>query len=125
MNLKKVKKIKADLVKFYRNEIITSSFIQRIQLLYEVKKSGEAKNDLSYRWNAAYYFKRFEKRIAKKTTTEFNEFMNGLYKDLSVFLSNAQIDYFVSERNYDLYAIAARWAELEIRSAVKNETVTN
>lgn len=116
----KVQKIKDNLVQFYENEIITSSFIQRFQLLYEVKKIGQEKNDLSYRWNAAYYFKRYEKRVAKKATQEFNEFMERLYKDLSVFLTNAQIDYFVSERNFDLYAIAARWAELEIRSTEKN-----
>ncbi|HOK50483.1 MAG TPA: type III-A CRISPR-associated protein Cas10/Csm1 [Bacteroidales bacterium] len=114
--LDKVHKIKDNLVQFYENEIITSSFIQRFQLLYEVKKIGHEKNDLSYRWNAAYYFKRYEKRVAKKATQEFNEFMKNLYEDLALFLSKAQIDFFISERNYELYAIAARWAELEIRT---------
>ena len=114
--LDKVHKIKDNLVQFYENEIITSSFIQKFQQLYEIKKIGQQKNDLSYRWNAAYYFKRYEKRVAKKATQEFNDFMKNLYEDLALFLSKAQIDFFISERNYELYAIAARWAELEIRT---------
>ncbi|GIV42780.1 MAG: type III-A CRISPR-associated protein Cas10/Csm1 [Vicingaceae bacterium] len=118
----KIKNIKNSLVNFYKNQIITSSFIQRFQLIYELKNINEEKNNLSYRWTSAYFFSRYEKRVKNKTH-EFSDFMKKLYDDLALFLNQTKIDLTISERNYDLYAIAARWAELEIRS-LKSETKT-
>jgi len=128
----KVKKLKNQMIELFDKDLINSAFIQKFQTFYEVKKQNEnaqienikseeiqseIKGDLSYRWNTAYYFKRYESRFRnKKDNEQLFAFLNKAYDDLKVFVNGAKIDLFVNERNYDLYALAARWAELEIRS---------
>lgn len=59
--------------------------------------------DLSYKWNTMYYLKRFRDR-----------FHND--RDLTAFIKNLEISLFADNgRNYELVALAARWAELEIK----------
>lgn len=111
-----VKDLKDNFVKFYNEGLINSSFIQRFQIFYEAKEQSKKTGNLSYRWNTAYYLKRYEKRVGNKLTKEFSDFLEKIYEDLQVFLTQAQTNLFLSERNYDLYALAARWAELELRS---------
>ena len=60
------------------------------------------KPDLSYKWNTLYYLKRFRDRKADS--------------DLTIFIKNLEISLFADNgRNYELVALAARWAELEIK----------
>lgn len=59
--------------------------------------------DLSYKWNTLYYLKRFRDRYKSDS-------------DLIIFIKNLEISLFTdSGRNYELAALAARWAELEIK----------
>lgn len=112
----KVKQLKNQLVDIYQKNLVNSAFIQKFQTFYEVKKLSEKTGNLSYRWNTAYYLKRYENRYKDKNHgQELVSFLNKMYDDLRVFVNEAKIDLFVSDRNYDLYALAARWAELELR----------
>jgi hypothetical protein len=62
----------------------------------EMKQRGEIK----YVWNTVYYLKRFSER-GNDTVKSFCE------KLAKIVLSDP--------RSYDLIAVAARWAELELR----------
>lgn len=113
----KVKALKDQLVELNKKELANSAFIQKFQTFYEVKEQSKRTGNLSYRWNTAYYFKRYESRYKKRDNKEeLFSFLNKAYDDLRVFVNEAKVDLFVSDRNYDLYALAARWAELEIRT---------
>ncbi len=112
--LTKVREIKDKFIELFKAGILSFSFIQRFQQFYLLKVSAQGKN-LSYRWNTAYFLKRYEKQIANKSNSSFETFLMNINKDLQIFINNTTVDLFVSERNYDLYAIAARWAELELR----------
>jgi CRISPR-associated protein Csm1 len=121
----RVRKIKENFVRFHQEEIINSAFLQRFQQFYEAKRQSQKTNNLSYRWNIAYYLKRFNDKIIDKKNKDFAEFMEEIYKELRVFINEAKIDLMLSERNYDLYALAARWAELELRSEPKKNEVNH
>jgi len=83
-------------------------------LFAQVKRSNEEyvqnnqkeKVDYSYIWNTAYYLKRFGDSFKNKP--EIREFVAGSIDGLQTRL-------FLNNRSYDLVALAARWAELEIR----------
>lgn len=67
------------------------------------KENDEAdKIELSYKWNTAYYLKRFSERFKKNEEIKF-------------FINKLQTDLFETNRSYDIVALAARWAELELR----------
>jgi len=72
--------------------------------VYAQKKQMD-KIDLSYKWNTAYYLKRFKDR--HKKNDEIQYFIDDLQKRLFTANNN--------NRRYDLVALAARWAELQIR----------
>ncbi len=74
----------------------------------ELKKNPEFKPDLSYKWNTAYYLKRFSQRHKAGDKEVHKDFlMNKLMPDL--FTENK------SDRNYEKIALACRWAELKLR----------
>jgi CRISPR-associated protein Csm1 len=60
------------------------------------------KADLSYKWNTLYYLKRFRDRKADKDVIDFIKQL-----EIKLFANNG--------RNYELVALSARWAELEIK----------
>jgi hypothetical protein len=67
-------------------------------------KNTKDKGDISYKWNTAYYLKRYMQRY------ENDEAIRKFLKDLQehLFAKNAT-------RNYDLIALASRWAEMELK----------
>ncbi len=71
-----------------------------------IENNEKTKVDLSYKWNTAYYLKRFGDSFKKNP--EIQEFVAGGIDGLQTRL-------FLNNRSYDLVALAARWAELEIR----------
>lgn len=78
------------------------AILHRIMELNEIRKQG----DQRYLWNTAYYLKRFAegKNNAIKVFCLGEEGIeNGLQKSL------------LDNRNYELIALACRWAELELR----------
>ena len=72
------------------------SILHKIMTFAELKRKGEMK----YVWHTVYFLKRF----AEKKKDEIKLFCEELKKEI---LTNS--------RNYDLLAIAARWAELELK----------
>jgi len=67
-----------------------------------IRTNNAEKVDLSYKWNTAYYLKRFSDRYKRNKEIQF--FINDLQKKL-----------FITNRSYELAALSARWAELELR----------
>lgn len=67
-----------------------------------VQNNQNDKVDLSYKWNTAYYLKRFSDRFEKNN-------------EITYFIQDLQNQLFVNNRSYDLVALSARWAELQIR----------
>ena len=72
-----------------------------------IKDNKKDKIDFSYKWNAAYYLKRFNDRHGKNNN-EINKFIISLQNKFIIDNNN---------RNYELMALAARWAELEYRES--------
>lgn len=101
-----------DFVKQFKNEFVflckekdmPRSILHRLIILCNNMRDG----DMSYIWHTAYFLKRFSdgKNVVIK------DFCNKL----KVLLCNT--------RNYELIAIAARWAELELRD-IKGKKNTN
>jgi len=73
------------------------SILHKLMTFNDMRKRGE----ISYIWNTAYFLKRF---MNDKENDRINEFCEQIQKDL-----------FNKNDNYRLLALAARWAELELR----------
>ncbi|MEA3444320.1 MAG: type III-A CRISPR-associated protein Cas10/Csm1 [Bacteroidota bacterium] len=93
-----VKKCKDEFVRLCLNGM-PSSLLHKIMEFYQIKKEGK---DLSYVWNTAYYLKRFADRNEKNPETK--HMANRLQNEL-----------FNGNRAFGKIALAARWAELQIR----------
>ncbi len=72
------------------------SILHRIMQLNEIRKRGE----MRYLWNTAYFLKRFSEGKS--------EVIKSFCKDLK----DMQL---ITARNYELIALACRWAELELK----------
>ncbi len=115
-----VKKYKKDFVRLYdKGDGISKSLLHKLMQFYEIEKGNqihrdkgeENKVDLSYKWNSVYYLKRFKDRY-KFNKDRGNEKDKG-NEVICNFINQIQIDLFENELR--LIALAARWAELEIR----------
>jgi len=107
-----VKKIKNDLVEF--KDTLSAGFRQKLRQFYIIKnkhkKDTNLKADLSYKWNCAYF-------IARYLHDKFED--KSKYKNEKDFLDTLKNNLFTNERYYDLAALAARWAELQLRTYEK------
>jgi len=105
-----VKNIKARLFDLLTDGKISAAFLQRLMQLQVIKNKHltdsrlKDKPDLSYRWQTAWQFAKLRER----------------YPELKILLDKMTTELFLSERNYDLYALAARWTELERRAMDNN-----
>lgn len=85
------------------------------------KKEGSNK-DLSYIWHTAYYIARYRDKFKNEDPLNNHDFLEKLKKGL--FSGEAQFmvcnnkPKFGAERYYDLAALAARWAEMELKENV-------
>lgn len=103
-----VKSLKNELVNLITKQGMSKSILHRLMLfasIQEKNKINKEKNpkyeeDLRYYWNAAYYLKRFTKDKPAAVVT---------------FCENLKNTMFVQPRNLEKIALAARWAELEIK----------
>ena len=68
------------------------------------KKTKGRKENMSYIWHTAYYLTRYMERHKSN-------------KDIVDFCRNLRDDKLLNPRDYELMAIAARWAELELRES--------
>ncbi|OJX88065.1 MAG: type III-A CRISPR-associated protein Cas10/Csm1 [Paludibacter sp. 47-17] len=102
-----VKSKKQEFVSLINNYGMSKAILHRLMLFAEIqannkKNEGKAgfKPDLSYYWNSAYYLKRF---------------MENKPDNVVAFCENIKKSMFDNPRNLELIALAARWAELEIK----------
>ncbi len=111
-----VREMKDKFVSFEND--LSSGFLQRLMLfktikdkhtLLEVDKNKQ-KPDLSYKWNSAYYLSQSKNRYKNKNQN-IVDFISDLEQKLLVG----------NDRNFDLIALACRWAELEKRQNKNNE----
>lgn len=111
-----VREMKDKFVSFEND--LSSGFLQRLMLFKTIKNKhillepdkNKQKSDLSYKWNCAYYLAQSSNRYKDKNQEVFN-FVSTLKEKL--LLGN--------DRNFDLIALACRWAELEKRQNKNNE----
>ncbi len=95
-----------EFVKDYKNQFVElcdekgenmpRSILHRIMTFADMKKRGE----ISYVWNTAYFLKRFSR---------------GKSDTITSFCRNLSTELLEPPRNYELIALAARWAELELK----------
>ncbi len=90
-----VETLKCEFVDLVEKESMPKSILHRIMVLCETMKRG----DPSYMWRTAYYLTRFS---------------NGKSRAVQSFCNNLKIK-LTDKREYELAAIAARWAEFELR----------
>ncbi len=98
----KVENIKKEFIELYKDSNMPTAILHKIISFSEMKDRG----DISYVWNTAYYLKRSMDRYSDA---------NPIY----TLCKNLTTELFSGKRNYKLYALAARWAELEIREFIK------
>jgi len=106
----RVQKLKDTFVDLINNENMSRAILHKLMQFAGIRKNNKKKlsidptfkPDLSYKWNTAYYLKRFRDRAKNERITEFIKKL-----EIELFANNG--------RNYELVALAARWAELETR----------
>ncbi len=95
---------------------MSKGILHRLMLFAQIKKDNERKliedksfkPDLSYKWNTAYYLKRFSQRHKENRKEIYKEFIiERLMHDL--FTDND------TNRHYEKVALACRWAELALK----------
>lgn len=101
-----INNFKQEMVDLCEKEQMPRSILHKLITLNDLKSRGE----LKYIWNTAYYLSRF--RAGKKESIK--QFCDKLEKEL---LKSEQ----QSNRNYELLALSARWAELQLRQNNNNK----
>lgn len=96
----KVDSIHNQFIHLCQVENMSRSILHKIMELSLTIRDENGKLNPRYLWMTAYYLKRF---IGNSKSQEVSDFCRTLQTDLC------------NERNYELTAIAARWAELELR----------
>lgn len=121
----KVKILKKKLFQFYKEGYISSGFIQRMMVFQTMKDlhlkdyNKNKKPELSFLWTSAYFISRYQGKFKKLSkTAEINLFLEEVKEAFFTGLKN-------NGRYYDLMAVAARWAELEIRSIESENIAVN
>jgi CRISPR-associated protein Csm1 len=103
-----VKSLKDEFLK-YVEKGLSKGVLHKLMEFAQIKNTTD---DLKYKWHTAYYLKR--QADSYKNNKDVREFLigeiNGLQKTL-----------FLNDRSYDLTALAARWAELELREIIKTK----
>ncbi len=111
-----VKKMKTDFVSYIHKKWLSRSLLHQIQYYKTIKdhnnqvteREKKAK-DFSYIWHSAYYMKRFGERHNKQPK-EVRDLIHTIQKGILTLT-----DFCRGDRYLDLVAVAARWAEYELR----------
>jgi CRISPR/Cas system-associated protein Cas10 (large subunit of type III CRISPR-Cas system) len=82
-----------------KNDNMPRSILHKIMRFAELKRAG----DMKYVWHTVYFLKRF---------TE------GKNNAIKAFCEELQTEVLTSPRKYELMAVAARWAELELKEFI-------
>ena len=95
-----VKRQKCQFVNLCKRDNMPRAILHKLMTLDVIRQRGE----LQYMWNMVYFLKRF----AEGKTDNVKAFCNQLKKEL------------LDSRKFELVALAARWAELELRENNNN-----
>ncbi|MBL7112177.1 MAG: type III-A CRISPR-associated protein Cas10/Csm1 [Bacteroidales bacterium] len=112
-----VKALQEELVKLIEEGAMSKAMLHQLmkwKLILDENRKG--KHDLSYRWNTAYYLKRYRDRIKEENRNARDliiKLETALFTGQGAFAKTPVT--FSAERYYDLAALAARWAEMEIK----------
>ena len=142
----KVKNIRDQLIEFdgvisasFRQKLIRFQATKNKHVIANrLNTNANVQPDLSYKWQSAYFISQLARQLngqnnkAHATLLNFKEDLHrseenylktlkkkGVHYDqaaLGAFLRETQKDLFIADRNFDLYAIAARWAGLLLRN---------
>ena len=118
---KTVKRLKDDILKALQNKL-PSSFIQKILIHHSNAdiENHKIKNIKTY-WMIAYDMKRMSDRIGKKADKSIIKLINN-FKNEACRSNCTKLNGEAIETEYhplELWAFAARWAELEERTSIK------
>lgn len=108
-----VKALKEELIKLMTMQGgLSKAFLHQL-IRWKVQKDD--KKSISFRWHTAYYLKRYSKNYEHKPAIAafLENIRAALFTGQGQFSTNRQKH--TSLRYYDLAAIAARWAEMEIK----------
>lgn len=117
-----VENIKNKFVQFIKqeNRPLSKAILHKLIQYNEVKNShlfDKTKNpDYSFLWHTAYYMKRFRDKFIPKESSQSNQIDEFLKKLQDKLFTSSKNNY----RHYELVALAARWAEMEIKYLNKN-----
>lgn len=148
----KVKTIRDQLIEFdkvisasFRQKLIRFQAIKNKHVVAkQFNEQSTMSPDLSYKWQSAYFIAQLARELKGKNDKAYATLLNfqeDLHKPeeqylkslknknvhydkkaLGEFLCEVQQDLFVADRNFDLYALAARWAGLLLRNKNRNST---
>ncbi|MGM0648497.1 MAG: type III-A CRISPR-associated protein Cas10/Csm1 [Bacteroidota bacterium] len=116
---KKVRDLKETLVKYInrKEKPLSKSILHKLILYNEVKdkhlKNPNQKPDYSFVWHTAYYLKRYVEKYDRNSEV-YRFIMDELQENL---FQSSKNEY----RYYELAALAARWAEMELKDKDKEE----
>jgi CRISPR-associated protein Csm1 len=107
-----VKDLKDYLYDALENQKLTKGLLQKIYVFRNMKNN----NNIGWRWLSAYTFARHasEKNNSEKNNKDILDKLKVFFVTDSIVLNNKDNKF--GERAIDLLAIAARWAELKMRS---------
>lgn len=109
----KVKNWQDSLCRFIKEEKLPSGFLHKIQTLYRMRKHQQEKQlNESWKWMLAYDFARISSRVKDD---KVKDFLSGIRHDLICNTYNKE-ELTSKYHALDLLNLAARWAELAIRT---------
>lgn len=110
-----VKKNKEKFVKYITDNGLSRAILHKLIQYRQIKDkhlhNENQQPDYSFLWHTAYYLKRFREKFIPKDREPENV-VNGFIKDLQEeLLTSGRNNY----RFYELIALSARWAEMELK----------
>lgn len=117
-----VKILKDKLVKYttLKNKPLSKAILHKLILYNEIKdqhlNNPNQKPDYSFIWHTSYYLKRYVEKYKPKENQEDKKIVDFVLNELQQNLFDSSKNAF---RYYELAALAARWAEMELKDKDK------
>ncbi|MBS1736759.1 MAG: type III-A CRISPR-associated protein Cas10/Csm1 [Bacteroidetes bacterium] len=112
-----IKEMKNKLIQYCNqpNKPLSKALLHQLMQWKTLKDEAEKnKGSLSYKWHTAYYLKRYLDRYKEDADKEIWNYLKAIQTALMCGqMMGSKIK--IGTRSYDLLAIAARWAEMEMK----------
>lgn len=106
-----VKSLKEEMVYLVHQEGLSNGLLQKLMQFQQMKNHVAQDQSKSYIWNSTYYLARYAERFKNQAAHPVKLFLDELKNKL--FTGGGFPPH---ERYFDLAALAARWAEYELKS---------